>query len=101
MISQVNAFDIVQAVEFIRALRVQLHEMTNRLAWVERQDLTGRNGQAWRIEAAALRCDIDEAQILIDRLERRYLNANAHVRPRLPEQPRRSIARLQKGIRSP
>jgi hypothetical protein len=78
MISQVNAFDVVQAVEFIRALRVQLHEMTNRLAWVERQDLTGRNGQAWRIEAGALRCDIDEAQILIDRLQRRYLNANKH-----------------------
>ena len=29
-----------------------------------------------RIEAAALRRDINEAQILIDRLQRRYLNAN-------------------------
>jgi hypothetical protein len=78
MIPQVNASDIAQAVEFIRALRVQLHEMTSRLAWVERQDVTGRNSQASRIEAAELRCDIDTAQILIDRLQRRYLNANKH-----------------------
>jgi len=31
-----------------------------------------------RIEAAALRRDIGEAQILIDRLQSRYLNAYKH-----------------------
>jgi hypothetical protein len=31
-----------------------------------------------RIEAAGLRRDINQAQILIDRLQRRYLNANRH-----------------------
>jgi hypothetical protein len=63
-----------QAVEFIRALRVQLLEMNRRLAWIERQGVTRRDGRAraMRIEAAALGRDINEAQILIDRLQRRY-----------------------------
>jgi hypothetical protein len=67
-------------VEFIRALRVHLSEMTSRLARIERQDVTRRNARAcaMRIEAAALRRDINEAQILIDRLQRGYLNANKH-----------------------
>ena len=34
-----------QAVEFIRALRVQLLEMTSQLAWIERQDVTGSNAR--------------------------------------------------------
>ncbi|HEY1439684.1 MAG TPA: hypothetical protein VGF65_02325 [Mycobacterium sp.] len=69
-----------QAVEFIRALRVQLLQMTRQLAWIERQDVTSSNARAWamRVEAAALRCDINEAQMLVDRLQRRYLNANKH-----------------------
>jgi hypothetical protein len=67
-----------QAVELVRALRHQLHEMTTRLAWVERQDVTGRNGRAcaMRMAAAALRRDIQEAELLIDRLQRRYLNGD-------------------------
>ena len=67
-----------QAVELVRALRHQLREMTSQLAWVERQDVTGRNGRtcAMRLEAAALRQDIQEAQFLIDRLQRRYLEGN-------------------------
>ena len=36
---------------------------------------------AIRCEAAALRRDIHEAQFLIDRLERRYLNGNGHAQP--------------------
>jgi hypothetical protein len=65
-----------QAVELVRALRHQLHEMTKQLAWVERQGVTGRNGRAcaMRLEAAALRRDMQEAEVLIDRLQRRYLN---------------------------
>jgi hypothetical protein len=68
--------DVARAVELVRALRHQLHEMTTRLAWVERQGVTGRNGRAcaMRLEEAALRRDIKKAQVLIDRLQRRYLN---------------------------
>jgi hypothetical protein len=70
-----------QAVELVRALRHQLHEMTTQLAWVERQDVTDRNtrARALRIEAAALRGDIQEAQFLIDRLQRRYLNVDERI----------------------
>ena len=64
-----------QALELVRALRQQLHEMTAQLAWVERQDVTSRNGRAcaMRMEAAELRRDIHEAEFLIDRLRLRYL----------------------------
>jgi hypothetical protein len=67
--------------ELVRALRDQLHEMTHRLAWLEPQDVTGTNGQplAIRREAAALRLDISEAQFLIDRLQRRYLNSDGRA----------------------
>ncbi len=57
--------------ELVRALREQLDKMTARLAWIERQGVTGRNR---RLEATWLRRDINEAQLLIDRLQRRYLN---------------------------
>jgi hypothetical protein len=52
--------DVAQAVELVRALRHELHEMTTRLVWVEGQDVTGRNGRAcaMRMEAAAVRRDI-------------------------------------------
>ena len=64
-----------QAVELVRALRHQLHEMTSQLAWAERHGV-GRNRRAceMRMEAAALRRDIQEAQFLIDQLQRCYLN---------------------------
>jgi hypothetical protein len=67
-----------QAAQLVRALRRQLHEMTTQLAWVERQDVAARNGRAcaMRMEAAALRRDIQEAQALIDQLQRRYLNGD-------------------------
>jgi len=67
---------VAQAVELVRALRDQLQEMTTHLAWVERQDVTSRNGRAcaMRMEAAALRRDIEEAQFLIDRLLHGYLS---------------------------
>ena len=70
-------WQLLQAKEFIRALHRQLDEMTSRLAWLERQDVAGRNDRvrARRIEAAELRRDIREAQLLIDRLRRSYLKA--------------------------
>jgi hypothetical protein len=76
--ASVRYSDAAQAVELIRALRHQLHEMTTKLAWVEHQDVTARNGRAcaMRMEAAALRRDIKEARDYIDQLQRRYLNGD-------------------------
>jgi hypothetical protein len=74
-LSAVGESQAAQAVEFIRALRVQLLEMTSQLAWIERRDVTAWNARAcaMRVEAAALRRDITGAKVLIDRLQRRYL----------------------------
>jgi hypothetical protein len=90
-----------QAVELVRALRDQLRGMTRQLTRLEGQAVTGANSRASAIrsEAAALRRDINEAQFLIDRLERRYLSGNGQPPP--PERPRRSGTRLQRGTRSP
>jgi hypothetical protein len=70
--------DTAQAVELVRALRQQLHEMTTRLAQVERQDAIDgtERARAMRLEAAALRRDITEAQVHIERLQRHYLGPN-------------------------
>jgi hypothetical protein len=78
--------DAAQAVELVRALRHQLHDMTHQLVRLERQDATGASSRASaiRCEAAALRRDINEAQILIDRLQRRYLNSDGHAQRRRP-----------------
>jgi hypothetical protein len=88
--------DVAQAVELVRALCDQLHEMTRQLSRLERQGVTGTNARASatiRHEVAALRRDISKAQFLIDRLQRRYLNGNGHAQPRRPlEQPHRSTA---------
>jgi hypothetical protein len=70
----VDGRNAAQAMKLVRALREQLHAMSHRLVRLERQDVTGTNGRTSviRCEAAALWRDIDEAQILIDRLQRRY-----------------------------
>ena len=77
--------DAAQAVELVRALRNELHEMTRQLVRLECQDLTGTSSRASaiRCEAAALRRDINEAQTLIDLLQLRYLNGNGHAQRRL------------------
>ena len=84
--------EAAQAVELVRALRHQLHEMTTQSAWVERQDVTGRNGRAcaMRMEAAALRRDIQEAQFFIDRLQRRYLSGDERIQQRRAGRQRRA-----------
>ena len=66
--------EAAQALELVRALYGQMREMTSQLAWIERQGVTGGKGRAcvMRMEAATLRRDIKEAQVLIDRLQRRY-----------------------------
>jgi hypothetical protein len=89
--SPVVAGDVAQALHLVRALRDQLHQMTRELVRLERQDVTGTNGRASaiRCEAAALRRDINEAQILIDRLQRRYLNDDGQAQPGRPARVRR------------
>jgi hypothetical protein len=85
--------DAAQAVELIRALRDQLHQMSHKLAWLDRQDASGTNSRASAIrsEAAALRRDITEAKIFIDRLQRRYLLRDPHAARRAPD-PKRPLS---------
>jgi hypothetical protein len=73
--------DDAQAVLLVRALCDLLHEMTQRLAWLDSRDATGSWARAIRLEAAALRRDIVEARRHIDQLERRYLNRSAQAQP--------------------
>jgi hypothetical protein len=87
--------DAAQAMELIRALRDQLHRMTHQLARLDHQDVTGTHSRASAIrsEAAALRRDINEAKVFIDRLQRRYLNSDAHTPRRVPDTKRPLNAR--------
>jgi hypothetical protein len=73
--------DAAQAEELVRALTDAIHQATHQLAWLETRD--DSHAQGIRLEAAALRRDIYEAQRHIDRLERRYLNAG-HETARTP-----------------
>jgi hypothetical protein len=86
-----------QAVELVRALHHQLREMTAQLAWVESRDVTSTNGRAcaMRLEAAALRRDIREAQVLIDRLQRRYLSGDERTQQRPAGGQSRAVVDLQ------
>ena len=87
-----------QAVQFIRALRHELDEMTTRLVWVERQGVTARNGRAcaMRMEASALRRDIKQAQALIDRLQHRYLSGDEQIQERPPVRQPRAMPRAMR-----
>lgn len=66
--------DPAQAAELVRALCGHLREMTHHLARIERRDVPGPNGNPMRLEAAALRRDIAQAQMHADQLQRRYLS---------------------------
>ena len=70
--------EVAQAVELVRALRHQLHEMTRQLNWLEGQSVSSPNRRpaAVRLEVAELLQDISQAQVPIDRLQRRYLSSN-------------------------
>jgi hypothetical protein len=71
-----------QALKFISALHDQVNEMTTKMAWLERKSARTSSAsmvREARLEAAALRRDISEAQVLIDRLRSRYLKS--HERP--------------------
>jgi len=88
--------DAAQAIELVRALRERLHEITCRLVRVEREGLPGRDGPPSAIpsEAAELRRDVSRAQILVNRLERSYLNGNEYAELRLPEGDRGNAINL-------
>ena len=92
-------YEAAQAAELVRALRHQLHEMTTQLARVQRQVLrvTPWNGRAraMRLEAAALRRDMQEAHVLIDRLQRRYLSGDEGTQQRPADGQSRVMVDLQ------
>jgi len=74
--------DPAQAAELIRALCGHLREMTRHLAGIEGRYAPGPNGHGLRLEAAALRRDIAEAQMHVDRLQRRYLSGEERIQQR-------------------
>jgi hypothetical protein len=87
----VDEWQVAQAVEFVRALRLQLRKMTGQLASLERSEATGRHARAcaMRAETAELRQDIHEAQLLVERLERLYLGRRTvDIPSRPPTRPR-------------
>ncbi len=80
-----------QAIRLVSALRAQLEEMITQLARAERKAAAARSSSAMaamRTDAAMLRRDIDEAQVLIDRLHRRYLSGKAGAGPVAPRAAR-------------
>ena len=74
-----SAWQVAQAVEFIRVLRAHLVEMNGKVAWIERQSVRASNARAGalRMEATTLRRNIKEAESLIARLESEYLGREA------------------------
>jgi len=75
--------DPAQARELIRALCDLVRERTHHLSWIEGRDVPGTDGHPMRLEAAALRRDIAEAEMHIDRLYRRYLSGGERIQHRL------------------
>ena len=84
--------DPAQAAELVRALCGHLREMTHHLARIERRDVPGPNGNPMRLEAAALRRDIAQAQMHADQLQRRYLGGGEHIPQRPVEEQSRAMA---------
>ena len=84
--------DPAQAAQLVRALCDQLREMTAQLAWADARNVPGPNGHATRLDAAALRRDIAEAQMHIDRLQRRYRLGEERLQQRPNGAQPRSLA---------
>ena len=87
--------DPAQAAELIRALCGHLREMTHHLARIEGRYVPGPNGLGLRLEAAGLRRDIAEAQMHVDRLQRRYLSGDERIQQRPSGVPPRVMVGLQ------
>jgi hypothetical protein len=97
--SAMDERDAAQAAELVRTLRDQLHGMTDRLVRLERQDVPSWTSRALaiRCEAAALRRDVNEAQILIGRLQFRYLNDDGHAQACRPVRRRQLSLSLNRS----
>jgi hypothetical protein len=63
--------DVAQAVVLIQALSEVRDELIARMTWLERRGC--------RLDAAALRRDVNEAQAHITRLQRRYLGGDVQA----------------------
>ena len=87
--------DPAQARELIRALCDHLREMTHHLARVEARYVPGATGNPARLEAVGLRRDIAEAQMHVDRLQRRYLSSEERIQPRPAGGQPRTMVGLQ------
>jgi hypothetical protein len=89
-----------QALALIRALRENLNEMSAQLAFIERKGAAAKSSSmvsATRLEAAALRRDMNEAQVLIDRLRSHYLTYDDHTERHPPRRhSRASVAQQAK-----
>jgi hypothetical protein len=93
----VEAAEIAQAMELVRALGDKVSQMCSQLARLDGQDVANRNASR---ESAELRCDISHAQVLIDRLQRKYLTGDNHHAQRRPsENPSRIAPRAR--LRAP
>ena len=84
--------ETAQAMELVRALCEKAREMSRRLAWLEREGAANRDAPR---EIAELRCDISHAQVLIDRLQRKYLIGDNHRAQRHPTGRPSQIARRE------
>jgi hypothetical protein len=73
--------DAAQAAQLIRALCDLRNKMISQLNWLEKHDA--------RLDATALRRDINEAHTHINRLQHRYLGASAPQR--VPQAPRQAL----------
>lgn len=94
-----------QALALIRALREHVDEMRAQLAFVERKGAAAKSSSmvsATRLEAAALRRDMNEAQALIDQLRSHYMTGDdrterrppqRHSRPSVAQQAKRTYPR--------
>ncbi|MGA9493629.1 MAG: hypothetical protein WBV80_25740 [Mycobacterium sp.] len=89
-----------QAAELVGALCHQLDDMTTRLHQVERQGVKNTRSCAIRLEAAALRKDLGEAQRLIDRLKRRYLDGDDRTQQQHPAGRQRLAAHRSSNHRN-
>lgn len=92
-----DRWQTAQAVEFTRALRVQLAEMNSKIAWIERQTARASNARAGalRMEATTLCRHIKEAEALIARLEQEYLGRESGRPSRRRPPPRPGASRSQ------
>ncbi|HTZ14884.1 MAG TPA: hypothetical protein VMC78_14890 [Mycobacterium sp.] len=89
-----------QAAELVRALCHQLDDMTTQLDRMERQGAKYARSSAIRLEAATLRKDVREAQRLIDRLKRLYLDGDDRTQHQHPAGRQRLAAHRSSNHRA-